>query len=249
MDRLSAVLSRFAATMLGDTPIQAILDLASREAAELLPVDGVGIVLIPTMATPEYLAASDPAALGFERLQSSLGQGPCFVARETRAPFSVSDLSLGADFSEFAAAAQDLGLSCTVAIPMCHGDSCVGVLDLYRMSPGTLSEHEMLDALTLAEALASYVRNAQTHVAREAMIRRDDEALETVRALVEEHDLVTAIAHDLGSPLASIAGFTWLLENEPDDLSDTQRRIVSGIHRNSEELGALAANLLTLLSL
>lgn len=249
MDRLSAVLSRFAGTMLGEISIQAMLDLASREAADLLPVDGAGIVLAPTVATPEYLAASDSASLRFEHLQSSLGQGPCFIARETRAPFSIADLTLRADFPEFAAAAHDLGLSCTFAIPLRHGDTCVGVLDLYRMSPGTLSEDEMNAALTLAGAVAAYVGNAQTRVAREAMSTRDDQELQTVRALTEEHDLVIALAHDLGSPLASIAGFTWLLENAPDELSDTQRRLVSGIHRNSDELGALATDLLSLLSL
>ncbi|MFC5495785.1 GAF domain-containing sensor histidine kinase [Nocardioides caricicola] len=249
MDRLSAVLSRFASTMLGETSVQAMLDAASREAVDLLPVDGVGIVLLATADAPEYLAGSDAVALRFERLQSSLDQGPCVIARDTMTSYALADLASGVDFPDFVAAAQALGLAGAFAIPMRAGADCVGVLDLYRMSPGSLTDDEMHAASTVADVLAAYVSNAQSRLARESTISRERRAAEDLVAPTEAHDFVATLVHELGSPLASLAGFTWLLENAPDDLSDLQRRLVAGIHRNSDELGTLAADLLTLFSL
>jgi hypothetical protein len=75
--KLSEVLSEFAHTLLTDVPIQAILDHLVERIVEVMPITSAGVTLIAPGMSPEYVAASDEAALRYERLQSELGEGPC----------------------------------------------------------------------------------------------------------------------------------------------------------------------------
>jgi signal transduction histidine kinase len=250
MDGFDEMLGRFAATMLGNTSTQAILDHAVRETAALLPIDGAGAVLLSTGAAPEHLAASDATAMEFELLQSSLNQGPCMVAHDTAMPVSIPDLDLNQDFPEFTAAARNLGLSGVFAFPLRQGEVSLGVLDLYRKSPGPLGEAEMLTAQVLADVLTAYVMNAQARSALEAAVERERCAARDLRSLSDErNDFVATLVHELGNPLASIAGFAEMLEQEPDELTDTQRHYIYAIHRNSDRLRALTTDLLALFRL
>jgi hypothetical protein len=102
--RLSEVLSEFARTMVTDFPIQAILDHLVLRIVDVLPVTAAGVTLISPGADPRYVAASDEAALRFEKLQTELGQGPCVAAYETGEFVSISNLADDERFPEFAAA-------------------------------------------------------------------------------------------------------------------------------------------------
>jgi hypothetical protein len=81
--RLSDVLSEFARTMLTEFPIQGILDELVGQIVEIMPITGAGVTLISASANSRYIAASDRSALGFERLQDELGEGPCVAAFRT----------------------------------------------------------------------------------------------------------------------------------------------------------------------
>src|SRR5688500_5224466 len=82
-DKLSAVLSEFARTLLTDLPIQGILDHLVERIVDVLPITAAGVTLISQGLAPRYIAASDASALRFERLQKEIGQGPCVSAFET----------------------------------------------------------------------------------------------------------------------------------------------------------------------
>ena len=70
-DKLAAVLSDFARTMVTDFPIQAILDHLVERIVEILPVTAAGVTLISAGMAPRYIAASDESALRFEQLQTA----------------------------------------------------------------------------------------------------------------------------------------------------------------------------------
>lgn len=249
MDRCSQMLSRLVVAMLDDTSLQSTLERAAREAVDLLQVDGAAVVLFPGVGTSKYLAASDAAALDLEHLQSRLDQGPGLLAHESMARVSVPELALDVKFPELAAAADEVGLSGVFAFPLCRDGVSLGALDLYRKTPGTLADDETLAAQTLADLLTAYVISAQTRMDLEASSTVAQETVAQLRTLDDErNDFVATIIHELGSPVASIAGFTELLE-ETHDLSDQQRGFVSAIHRSSDSLRALTEDLLTLFSL
>src|SRR5579863_10054161 len=75
--QLADVLSEFARTLTTDFPIQGILDHLVRRIVDILPISGAGVTLISPTTAPHDVAASDEAALGYERLQTEVGEGPC----------------------------------------------------------------------------------------------------------------------------------------------------------------------------
>ena len=168
-DKLAAVLSDFARTMVTDFPIQSILDHLVERIVEILPVSAAGVTLITEDLAPRYIAASNKSALRYERLQTKIGQGPCLLAYESGDPVSVPNLAQDDRFPQFARAAVQAGLAAVFTFPLRHGDGRLGALDLYRDAPGALDTADLEAAQTLADVVAAYLLNA----------RAREEALET----------------------------------------------------------------------
>jgi len=158
---LSDVLSEFARTMLTDFPIQGILDHLVRRMVEIMPITGAGVTLISETTSPHYVAASDAAAFQFEELQTILDEGPCIVAFQTGQSVAIAALSSEPRFPRFVPQAIEAGLAAVFTFPLRHGASQLGALDLYRDSPGPLSDHDMTVAQTLADVTSAYLVNAQ----------------------------------------------------------------------------------------
>ena len=158
---LVEVLSEFARTMVTDFPVQAILDGLVNRIVDVLPISAAGVTVISPPAYPRYVAASDPAALEFEQLQSRLADGPCQAAYTSGSFVSVPDLTRATRFPQFAAPAVQAGLAAVFAFPMRHGDQPLGALNLYRDVPGPLDDQAVRTAQTLADVGAAYLLNAQ----------------------------------------------------------------------------------------
>lgn len=159
--RLSDVLSEFARTVITDFPIQAILDHLVPQAVDLLPVTSAGVTLISTGHAPQYVAASNPSALRFEELQTSLQDGPCLLAFVSGTEVVVPDLRAEVRFPRFATAALQAGLCAVFSFPLRHGDRRIGAMDLYKESFGALTPRELRVAQTLADVAAAYLINAR----------------------------------------------------------------------------------------
>ena len=158
---LSDVLSDFARTMGTDFPIEGILDQLVQRIVEVLPVAAAGVRLIGRGTDPGYVAASDRSALDFERVQLELDEGPSLVAQETGTAVVVPDLRAQHDFPTFGPLAVDAGVVAVFTFPLRNGDAHLGVLDLYRDTPGLLDHATMTAAQTLADVAAAYLRNAR----------------------------------------------------------------------------------------
>lgn len=185
--KLSEVLVEFARTMVTDFPIQGILDHLVERIVEVLPVDGAGVTLITETRRPEYVAASNAAALRFEQLQTELAEGPCLEAYETGCAVSVPDLADDDRFSTFAPAAADAGLGAVFTFPLRHAEQQIGALDVYRHEAGALDADDMSAAQTLADVTSAYLWNA----------RKRDEAKAAADHFehVSLHDPLTGLAN------------------------------------------------------
>jgi diguanylate cyclase (GGDEF)-like protein len=159
--QLSDVLSEFARTMLTEFPIQRILDHLARRIVDIMPITGAGVTLISESTSPHYVAASDDTALTYEKLQTVLDEGPCVAAYRTGKAVAIADLREEARFPLFVARALEAGLGAVFTFPLCQGDMRLGALDLYRGTPGPLSDEEMVAAQTLADVASAYLVNAQ----------------------------------------------------------------------------------------
>jgi diguanylate cyclase (GGDEF)-like protein len=161
-EELSDVLGEFARTMVTDFSIQGILDHLVKRIVDVMPVTAAGVTVISPDVEPRYVAASDQSALQYEQLQSELSEGSCLAAYLTGEAIAVPDLTTDDRFTNFAPRAMEVGLAAMFTFPLNQEDLRLGALDLYRDSPGDLSEKSMAMAQTLADVAAAYLINAQT---------------------------------------------------------------------------------------
>src|SRR5258708_32220535 len=107
--------------MLTAFPIPRILDRLVRRIVDILPVTAAGVSLISPGKDPHYVAASNPSALRFARLQTDLGEGPCVAAYRTGDAADVPDLRTDDRCPTFGPRAVASGLMAVFTFPLRHG--------------------------------------------------------------------------------------------------------------------------------
>jgi len=132
--------------------------------ARALPVSGVGLALMTEGGPAGTVAATDGPALELEELQYTLGEGPCVDASRSGRPVLQPDLAATAPhrWPAFAGGALAAGVAAVFAFPLRVGAIRVGVLDLYRATPGPLSAEHLREALSYADAATMLLLHLQT---------------------------------------------------------------------------------------
>ena len=131
-----------------------------------VPASGAGLSL--TAGQPGAGSAAAWAghnAQRLEELQFSLGEGPCIEAVDVRRPAFEPDLTTTGSrrWPLYAPAACDLGARAVFAVPLQMGAARLGVLDIYRDQPGSLTAEGLRDVFILAEvALALLLESQRT---------------------------------------------------------------------------------------
>jgi GAF domain-containing protein len=118
-------------------------------------IRGVGVAVMAG-AAQRIRYASDLVSERVENLQLLLGEGPCRDAFDSGSPVLADDLQARAwreRWPVFAGAAVQAGTRAVFALPLRTGALGVGVLDLYRDSPGLLVGQDLTDALDFADAV------------------------------------------------------------------------------------------------
>jgi hypothetical protein len=176
--------------------------LPARLCAECLPalsVSGAGVALM-TADGPSgvVLAATDGRARQLEELQFALGEGPCVEASGGGRPVLEPDLMAAgpARWPRFGAAVLAAGVRAIFAFPLRVGAIRVGVLDLYRDTPGHLTILELADAAAFAEAATVVVLHLQDHDSADAALAGP------IDNLAEVHQATGMITIQLGVSLA-----------------------------------------------
>jgi hypothetical protein len=112
------------------------------------------------------LWSSDIIAERIEDLQFSLNEGACMQAAITGAPVLVPDLGESTEAARWpifaAAVAEQTSVRALFASPLQWGPTNLGVLDLYRRTPGSLSQAQWRDALSAAEIGSLLMLNLRT---------------------------------------------------------------------------------------
>ncbi len=100
------------------------------------------------------VCATDAVSDRLEELQITFSEGPCVEALRDGRPVLVGDLSGDSErrWPWFAPAAVEAGARGFFVLPLQVGAIRLGVLSLYRTSPGSLEDEELHDARVLAEA-------------------------------------------------------------------------------------------------
>jgi GAF domain-containing protein len=133
---------------------------------EGLDVDGASISLLTATVARETLWATDAVADLLEDLQFTMNEGACMQAATTGAAVAVADLFRTSDTTAWpmfaAAVAERTPIRALFALPLRWGTVNIGVLDLYRRTPGVLSPVQWQDALTAADTAALMMLGQRT---------------------------------------------------------------------------------------
>ncbi len=123
-----------------------------------LDVDGAAISLLTASSVRETLCATDATAELLEDLQFSLGEGVCVDAALTGRPVLIPDLHHSTEVNRWpifaAAVVEQSDVGALFAVPMQWGTINLGVLDLYRRAPGSLSDAQLQDTTSAADLAA-----------------------------------------------------------------------------------------------
>ncbi|MEV0258120.1 ANTAR domain-containing protein [Streptomyces sp. NPDC050732] len=105
----------------------------------------------------ELVWFSDDTSARLLDMQFTLGQGPGVTGDLSEGPCQVADLGAdtgaGAQWPQFAAEAQALGVRAVFVWPVRTGAALFGTLTGYRRTPGPLTAREATDGLRVADAL------------------------------------------------------------------------------------------------
>jgi hypothetical protein len=124
-------------------------------AVKLLPVVGASVSL-RSNGMPIQLGASSAEAWHLAEVQATLGDGPCLYASQVGAPVLACDLTAGRDVRRWPVFAQQVtaaGVEAVYSMPLGDDAVTVGTLDLYRDTPGELTEQELRRALLVAAVM------------------------------------------------------------------------------------------------
>ena len=124
---------------------------------DLLPVSGASISIFRRGGNSTTVCTSDPLAQRLDAMQFGLGEGPRWVVARTGKPSISADVAHEShpDWPVFGAAIAALDVGALFAFPILTGPVLLGVVDLYRRTPGPLDREATSQALSLARKVAA----------------------------------------------------------------------------------------------
>lgn len=123
---------------------------------ELLEVDGAAISLMHGGTTQGTFGSSGELSRRLDELQFTFGEGPCLEAVELTRPVLVTDFQDPEEqrWPAFGSAALGCGVRAAFALPIALANSNIGALNLFRCSPGPLSDDGLAGGLLAARLAA-----------------------------------------------------------------------------------------------
>ena len=206
-------------------------------AVKALPMWGAGLSLMSEAGVRGVAAASDPASERVDELQFALGEGPCMDAFTSRRPVLEPDLDSGGKsrWPVYSAAAHAEGVRAAFSFPLQIGASRLGVLDLYRDVPGSLSAEELAQALTFADVATSMLLDGQEQAPPGAAASGLAEVLEYRFELYQAQGMVMVqLGVTLVEALAVLRAYAY---SHDRDLADVARDVVSQGLRLDQDRG------------
>lgn len=215
-DRLTRV-----ADVLGDVVGGPVLDRLVILCVDMLSVTGAGIAVIGDGQHRGAVAVSDRAHGAVDELQFSLGEGPCIAADRSAGPVLEPDLALAAgQWPAFVPAALGNGVRAAFAFPLRTGAVQVGVLSLYRDTPGDLDGTDLRDAIALSHIATHLLLELEADLVSGIL---PDGLVEIVDHRAHVHQATGMIAAqlevDVATALIRLRAFAWSRDRSIDDVA------------------------------
>mgnify|MGYP003864760059 CR=1 FL=1 len=132
-------------------------------AAQITEVTGAGIMLMSGDMPRGSLCTTNKASDIIEKLQYTLGEGPCVDAYNSNRPVFEPDLADPAAprWLAFSGPALNAGVRAVFGFPLRVGAIRLGALNLYRDHPGPLTNDQHANALVMADVAAQRILELQ----------------------------------------------------------------------------------------
>jgi GAF domain-containing protein len=183
---IGLVLAEFAQLMADDRDPQVILERLGEYCTELLPVHGVGVLLRNPKGGLEVATANTEKGAVVEKLEATLGEGPCSEALASGEQIAVPDLELAVDrYPRFAPQALEAGVRAIHGLPLTVRGEVVGSVDLIATDVLDLNAAELATAQVLADVAVSYLANTRAFVEKSALAQQLQHALDS-RVVIEQ---------------------------------------------------------------
>lgn len=179
------VLVEFARGLSENHSVEAVLQSLGDFCTELLPVDGVGVLLVEE-AQLTVATTNSPEGDAIEQLEVELGEGPCMEAVRTGKPVLVPDLEeVRERYPQFTPRALETGVRAIQALPLTGRGELVGALDIMNRQPTELTPTQLGTAQMLADVAVSYLFTVRLHQETSRLADQLQSALDS-RVFIEQ---------------------------------------------------------------
>jgi transcriptional regulator with GAF, ATPase, and Fis domain len=184
-DQIADALVAFIQELTEQRTVQAVLECMADHCREMLPADGVGVLLLQEQ---QLTVATTNSEVGdaVESLEVELEEGPCVECVKVGHPVFVPDLAAAADrYPRFVPRALEAGAGAIHALPMTGHGELVGSLNIVNLVPTQLSETSLRAARMLSDVAVSYIFAVRLHEETSELADQLQNALDT-RVLIEQ---------------------------------------------------------------
>ena len=133
----------------------------ARAAAAMLPAADASLSLLEGGDKRVPLGSSSPEAAEAERLQFTIGDGPCMMAARLGQPVFAPEEELGRRWPQFAEhLVQRTAYRAVVAFPLLQALSGQGALDLYFRRSERIAHLDVFEAMAVGELITAALSDA-----------------------------------------------------------------------------------------
>jgi hypothetical protein len=133
----------------------------ARACARTLSVDDAGLSLVDASQQRVPLGASSEVAEVAERLQFTVGHGPCMTAQESRQPVFAVEEDLRRRWPVFTELlVEETPFRAVVALPLRPALAGAGAIDLYFRTSAEVLDLEVFEAVAVGELVTSALSDA-----------------------------------------------------------------------------------------
>jgi transcriptional regulator with GAF, ATPase, and Fis domain len=165
--------------------VEDVLSCMSDHVLELMPADGVGVLLLEEQ---QLTVATTNSEVGdaVESLEVELEEGPCVSCVRAGHPILEPDLAAAAErYPRFVPRALEAGARAIHALPMTGHGELVGSLNIVSLAPIEISENGLSTARMLSDVAVSYIYAVRLHEETSELASQLQNALDT-RVLIEQ---------------------------------------------------------------
>lgn len=226
-DRIAETFVELADTLVADFDVIEFLHVLADRSVELLDADAAGIMLGDQRGGLHQVASSTEEARLIELFEHQNNEGPCLDCFRSGQPVAREDIpSMRASWPAFTGRLEQLGFQAAQAIPMRLRTEVIGALNIFRTTPGLLSDADARLAQALADVATVGLLQQRAVTARDTLAEQLQTALNSRIVLEQAKGMIAErTGLQMGEAFQVLRDYA---RKHGDKLSDVAVRVIDG---------------------